>query len=144
MQGFPKVKLIAVGKIKKPWIQAGIQAYGKRLPELSTMEIKDSDPDTEACKMLSMTRPGDRLMVLSEDGTTLTSIEFARILGSAASNNLIFCIGGPSGISSILRQSAHQLLSLSPMTFPHELARLLLVEQLYRAKTILQGGTYHK
>lgn len=144
MRGFPKVRLIAVGKIKKPWIQSGIQGYGKRLPELSTTEIKDTNPEAEARKMLSMTRSGDRLIALSEDGTTLTSAELAKLLGAAASNTLVFCIGGPSGISPTLRQAAHQILSLSPMTFPHEIARLLLIEQIYRAKTILQGGTYHK
>lgn len=144
MQGFPKVKLIAVGKVKKSWIQAGIQVYAKRLPELSSVEIKDSDPDTEARKILSLCGSGDRLVALSEDGQALTSTEFAQLLATAESNSLVFCIGGPDGISPTLRRAADRVLSLSAMTFPHELARLVLIEQLYRAKTILQGGTYHK
>ncbi len=144
MQGFPKVKLIAVGKVKKPWIQAGIETYVKRLPELSLTEIKDTDPDAEAHKIIAMGRPGNCLIALSEDGDRLTSTEFAQLFTATESNELVFCIGGPAGISPILRSAAQRTLSLSPMTFPHELARLLLVEQLYRAKTIVQGGTYHK
>ena len=144
MQGFPKVKLIAAGKIKKAWVQTGLQMYLKRLPELSITEIRDSDPAAEARKVLDRCRSGDRLIVLTEDGVSLSSEAFARQLAAAPSNSLVFYIGGPTGIAPALRQSAHQLLSLSPMTFPHEVARLLLVEQLYRAKTILQGGTYHK
>lgn len=144
MQGFPKIKLIAVGKVKKGWIQAGLQTYLKRLPELSITEIRDSNPAAEAQKVLTLCRPGDRLIVLTEEGNPRSSQELAHWLATAPSNSLVFCIGGPTGIAPALRQSAHQLLSLSPMTFPHELARLLLVEQLYRAKTILQGGTYHK
>ncbi|MGF1512208.1 MAG: 23S rRNA (pseudouridine(1915)-N(3))-methyltransferase RlmH [Elainellaceae cyanobacterium] len=144
MQGFPKVRLIAVGKIKKPWIQAGVETYCRRLPEVSLAEIKDSSPDAEARRILSMGRAGDRLIALSEDGDRLTSTEFAQMFAAVESNALVFCIGGPVGISPILRSVAHRILSLSPMTFPHELARLLLLEQIYRAKTILQGGTYHK
>ncbi|MGF1535485.1 MAG: 23S rRNA (pseudouridine(1915)-N(3))-methyltransferase RlmH [Elainellaceae cyanobacterium] len=144
MQGFPKIRVVAVGKVKKPWIQAGIETYFKRLPELSLSEVKDIGPDGEARKILSMARPGDRLIALSEDGDRLTSTQFAQLFTAVESNALVFCIGGPVGISPILRTKAERILSLSPMTFPHEVARLLLVEQIYRAKTILQGGTYHK
>jgi len=144
MAAFPKLTLIAVGKIKKSWIQDGLQVYQKRLPELTVVEVKDSDPPTEAAQILAKVKAGDRLIALSEDGETYDSPAFAHWLGTAASNSLVFAIGGPDGIDASLRQQASQILSLSPLTFPHELARLLLVEQLYRAKTILQGGRYHK
>jgi 23S rRNA (pseudouridine1915-N3)-methyltransferase len=144
MQSFPKVTLIAVGKVKKRWIQDGIATYAKRLPELSVIEVKDADPDREAVKILSLVKGGDRLIVLTEEGRSLDSIQLATMLGQAASGSLVFVIGGPEGIADSLKANAESLLSLSAMTFPHELARLLLVEQLYRAKTILQKTSYHK
>jgi 23S rRNA (pseudouridine1915-N3)-methyltransferase len=144
MQSFPKLKLITVGKVKKPWIRDGLKVYGDRLPELEIVEIKDSNPVKEGELVLSMVGGRDRLIALSEEGKTYNSIEFARFLGQAASHQLILFIGSASGLSPQVKQQAQGLLSLSPMTFPHEIARLLLVEQLYRAKTILQNGSYHK
>ena len=144
MQSFPKLKLIAVGKVKKAWIRSGIAVYGDRVPELTVVEIKDSTPEKEGEQVLSMVRGGDRLIALSEEGKTFTSPKFANFIGQAPSNRLILFIGSASGLSPRVKQQAQSLLSLSPMTFPHELARLMLIEQLYRAKTILQNGNYHK
>ncbi len=144
MQSFPKVKLIAVGKVKKGWLRDGLAVYYQRLPELETIEIKDSNPEKEGTQILSMLKSSDRLIALSEEGKTFSSLKLANFLAKANSNSLVFIIGGATGLSQALKQSATQLLSLSPMTFPHEIARLLLVEQLYRAKTILQGSQYHK
>ncbi|NEP15407.1 MAG: 23S rRNA (pseudouridine(1915)-N(3))-methyltransferase RlmH [Leptolyngbya sp. SIO4C1] len=142
-QSFPKVKIIAVGKIKKGWLKAGIEIYQKRLPEVDIVEIKDAGKVQEAQKLQSLLKPRDRLILLTEDGQTFSSVQFARWLGQTASGKLVCFIGGPDGISTELKQ-AHPTVSLSAMTFPHEVARLLLLEQLYRAKTILQGGSYHK
>jgi len=144
VQGFPKIKLIAVGKVKKGWVRDGVAVYLQRLPELEISEIKDSNPLKEGEQILSCLKPGDRLIALTETGQTLASPKFAHWLGQASSNTLVFVIGSAGGLSPQLKQSAAHQLSLSPMTFPHEIARLLLVEQLYRAKTILQGGNYHK
>ena len=144
MQSFPKTKLIAVGKVKKRWIQDGIDTYAKRIPELIITEIKDSDPEGEARKILSMVQGGDRLIPLTEDGKSYSSIQFAKIFEKAASGSLMFVIGGPNGIATSLKRQAEQLLSLSAMTLPHELARLVFIEQLYRAKAILQNSKYHK
>lgn len=144
MQSFPRVKLIAVGKVKKRWVQAGIETYAKRVPELTVVEIKDSDPEGEARKVLTMVKGGDRLLPLTEEGTSYSSIQFAKVLEKAASGSLVFVIGGPEGIAASLKSRAEQLLSLSAMTLPHELARLVFVEQLYRVKTILQNSKYHK
>lgn len=144
MQSFPKVTLIAVGKVKKRWILEGVATYAKRLPELTVIEVKDADPDREAGKILALMKGGDRLIVLTEEGKSLSSVELATLVGQAASGSLVFVIGGPEGIADSLKAQAESLLSLSPMTFPHELARLLLIEQLYRAKTILQNTKYHK
>ncbi|WP_346289396.1 23S rRNA (pseudouridine(1915)-N(3))-methyltransferase RlmH [Sphaerothrix gracilis] len=133
-----------MGKVKKGWLRDGLAVYYQRLPELETIEIKDSNPEKEGTQILSMLKSSDRLIALSEEGKTFSSLKLANFLAKANSNSLVFIIGGATGLSQALKQSATQLLSLSPMTFPHEIARLLLVEQLYRAKTILQGSQYHK
>jgi 23S rRNA (pseudouridine1915-N3)-methyltransferase len=141
-QSFPKVKIIAVGKVKKPWLQAGIALYVKRLPELEIVEIKDAGKEKEADKLESLLKPQDRLVVLSEMGQAHDSTGFAQWLGQEAFGTLVLFIGGPEGLCDRLK--THPMISLSAMTFPHEMARLMLVEQLYRAKTILQNGSYHK
>ncbi|HHP7243486.1 MAG TPA: 23S rRNA (pseudouridine(1915)-N(3))-methyltransferase RlmH [Elainellaceae cyanobacterium] len=141
---FPKVRVIAVGKLKKSWLREGIAIYLKRSPEIEILEIKDSDKEKEGEKILSFMKGDETLVVLSEDGKLISSVDFANLLTRYASNNVVFAIGGPDGISQTLKDRASLLLSLSPMTFPHEIARILLIEQLYRAKTILQGGNYHK
>jgi 23S rRNA (pseudouridine1915-N3)-methyltransferase len=144
MVSFPKLKLVVVGKIKKRWIQEGIEVYFKRLPELEITEIKDSDPIKEGEQVLSSLKSDQRLIILTEEGKLYPSVDFANFLTKADSNGLLFFIGSAEGISSQLKMKADLKLSLSPMTFPHEMARLLLVEQLYRAKTIMQGSQYHK
>lgn len=143
-QSFPKVKIIAVGKVKKGWLKDGINLYTQRLPEIQLTEIKDMGPDAEAQKVLNSLKTYDKLVVLSEEGQNFDSIRFGHWLGQEASGTLVFFIGGPTGVSHHLKEKAYQTISLSAMTFPHEVARLLLLEQLYRGKTILQGGSYHK
>jgi 23S rRNA (pseudouridine1915-N3)-methyltransferase len=141
-QSFPKVKIIAVGKVKKSWLQAGIALYLKRLPELELVEIKDAGKEKEADKLENLLRDRDRLVLLSERGQALDSLAFAQWLGKEAFGTLVLFIGGPEGLCDRLKR--YPMISLSAMTFPHEIARLMLVEQLYRAKTILQNGSYHK
>lgn len=144
MSAFPKIRLIAVGKVKKSWIQQGLEIYLPRIPELAIQEIKDSNLQKEGEQLLSLTSPGDSVVALSEAGKCYTSTDFARYLSHTPSNKLVFMIGSAEGLSDSVKQASVLQLSLSPMTFPHELARLMLVEQLYRAKNILQGGRYHK
>ena len=141
-QSFPKIKIIAVGKVKKPWLREGIALYAKRLPKVEIVEIKDSDKEQEAEKLESLISAQDRLVILAEYGKMRDSIAFAQWLGSEAFGTLVLFIGGPEGVSDRLK--THPMISLSAMTFPHEMARLMLIEQLYRAKTILQNGSYHK
>lgn len=144
MSQFPKVKLIAIGKVKKAWLRQGIDVYRQRLPELELVEIKDSHPDKEGEQIMALVKDHHRLIALTEEGDRVSSVEFARLLERVDSNSLVFAIGSAEGLSYAVKQAATQCLSLSPMTFPHEVARMLLLEQLYRAKTILQGGRYHK
>ncbi|MEO0805893.1 MAG: 23S rRNA (pseudouridine(1915)-N(3))-methyltransferase RlmH [Cyanobacteria bacterium J06643_4] len=141
-QSFPKIKIIAVGKVKKGWIKEGVERYLKRLPEIEIIEIKDSGKEKEADRLLSLVKTQERLVVLSEYGKERTSVAFADWLGREAYGTLVLFIAGAEGISNRLKKKP--MISLSEMTFPHEIARLMLVEQLYRAKTILQNGSYHK
>ena len=137
-------KIIAIGKIKKKWIQEGIEMYLKRLPGLEVKEIKDSTQAKEEHTIKEITSKTEFLVTLNENGQSFTSKQLATKLLTSHNQNITFVIGGAAGLSSSLNNLASWQLSLSPLTFPHEIARLLLIEQLYRAKTITQGGPYHK
>ena len=137
-------KIIAIGKIKRRWIQEGIEIYLKRLPGLEVKEIKDSTQLKEEHTIKEIISKNEFLVTLNENGQSFTSKQLATKLLNSHNQNITFVIGGASGLTSSLNNLASWQLSLSPLTFPHEIARLLLVEQLYRAKTITQGGPYHK
>lgn len=139
-----RIRVIAVGKVRKRWIQDGLAVYLKRLPGLVVSELRDGDPAREGQALLAELRSEERLVALCEEGELLSSQALAQRLQGSGSERLAFVIGGADGLDPALKARARWLLSLSPMTFPHELARLLLVEQLYRAQTIQQGGPYHK
>jgi len=137
-------KIIAIGKIKRKWIQEGIEMYLKRLPGLEVKEIKDSTQAKEEHTIKEIISKNEFLVTLNENGQSFTSKQLATKLLNSHNQNITFVIGGASGLTSSLNNLASWQLSLSPLTFPHEIARLLLIEQLYRAKTITQGGPYHK
>ena len=139
-----RLRILAVGKVRRGWIQDGIDLYRKRLPGLSIVELRDSTPEKESEAIRAARRPDERLVVLMEQGETLASIPFARKLEQISSERIAFVIGGADGLTDDLKSEAHWRLSLSPMTFPHELARLMLVEQLFHAQAILQGSPYHR
>ena len=144
MINIPHYKIIAIGKIKKIWIQEGIEIYLKRLPGLEVIEIKDNTQIKEENTIKEIIKKNETLVTLNENGQSFTSKQLATKLLNSHNQNITFVIGGASGLSSSLSSSASWQLSLSPLTFPHEIARLLLIEQLYRAKSITQGGPYHK
>ena len=139
-----RCRILAVGKVRRSWIQDGIELYCKRLPGLEIIEIRDSTPDKEAESIRASLRPNEHLIALMEEGDAVGSIPFARRLDQLGNQRLAFVIGGADGLTNELKGRAHWQLSLSPMTFPHELARLMLIEQLFRAQAILQGSPYHR
>ena len=139
-----RIRVIAVGKVRKRWIQDGLDVYRKRLPGLVVSELRDADPAREALAILAELRPEERLVVLCEEGELLASEALAERLQGTGSERLAFVIGGADGLDPGLKAGASWRLSLSPLTFPHELARLLLLEQLYRALSIQHGGAYHR
>tara|TARA_B100001939_G_C16785444_1_gene548896 strand:+ start:93 stop:527 length:435 start_codon:yes stop_codon:yes gene_type:complete len=139
-----RIRILAVGKVRRGWIQEGIDLYRKRLPGLEILELRDSTPEKEADAIRAARRSDEQLVALMEQGDTLGSVAFAHKLERAGSERLAFVIGGADGLSDALKTEAHWQLSLSPMTFPHEVARLMLIEQLFRAQAILQGSPYHR
>lgn len=139
-----RCRIIAIGKVRKTWVQEGIELYLKRLPGLTVVELRDGNPDKEAESIRQTLRSDEWPVMLMEQGETLTSISFSERLRNLGSQRLAFVIGGADGLTAELKGLAHWKLSLSPMTFPHELARLLLIEQLFRAQAIQQGSPYHR
>ena len=139
-----RIRILAVGKVRKVWVLEGIATYLKRLPGLQVVELRDAGKAKEAEAVLAALQPGEQLVVMAEEGQTFDSPAFAERLEGSGSERLVFVIGGAEGIDPALKARASWKLSLSPMTFPHELARLLLLEQLYRALSIQQGGPYHR
>ena len=139
-----RCRIIAIGKVRKTWVQEGIELYRKRLPGLKIVELRDGNPEKEAESIRQTLRSDGWPVMLMEQGETLTSISFSERLRNLGSQRLAFVIGGADGLTAELKGLAHWKLSLSPMTFPHELARLLLIEQLFRAQAIQQGSPYHR
>lgn len=135
---------MAVGKIRRDWIRDGIDLYLKRLPGFTITELRDSTPEKEAEAIQAALRPDETMVALMEQGETLTSIRFSQRLSQLGNERIAFVIGGADGLTPTLKAKARWQLSLSPMTFPHELARLMLIEQLFRAQAIRQGSPYHR
>jgi 23S rRNA (pseudouridine1915-N3)-methyltransferase len=155
-----KVVVISVGKVRQHFVKEGEEEYAKRLrgtplalvleelgcdaPEsLSPTEVQER----EAVALLKRLEPHDCVVVLDERGKELQSHEFSRLLEQRmlqGVRSLAFVIGGAFGFSEKVRQRADYVLSLSMLTMPHQLVRLVLVEQIYRAHTLMRGISYHK
>ena len=154
-----KIKLLAVGKTDDKNLESLFETYRKRLVHYVSFEV-DIIPDIKKAKSLSVAeqkrlegeailkkiQAGDQVLLLDERGKEFRSVEFARFLQkkmNAGTRNLILVIGGPYGFSETMYQRANGKLSLSKMTFSHQMIRVFLAEQLYRAFTILRNEPYH-
>jgi 23S rRNA (pseudouridine1915-N3)-methyltransferase len=143
-----KLKVAWIGKTKEPAVQALTAEYLKRLSAYSQLEPLALGSEAALLKLAtaSANRPPARLVLLDSRGKQFTSEEFARFLEeqqNRGSQPLLFGVGPANGFSEQARKAASVLLSLGKMTLPHELARVVLLEQLYRAFTILKGHPYH-
>lgn len=152
-----KIVFIWVGKLKESFSKDGCAHYWKKLSRFFKLEeavVKDGPsklPTTERNKkegegILGKVKKGDVLIILDEHGERLTSRELAKRLRKwvdAPNQRPVFVIGGPFGLSDEVKQAARHAIRLSDMTLPHELARLVLLEQLYRAGTIHKNMPYH-
>jgi 23S rRNA (pseudouridine1915-N3)-methyltransferase len=154
-----KITLLTVGKTDKDWVRQGLDIYVSRLkhyipfniveiPELKNVSAlsKDQIKSKEGELILKNIRPTDDVILLDEKGKEYTSVEFARIIQdkiSYAGKDIVFIIGGAYGFSEAVYQRANSKLSLSRMTFSHQMVRAIFVEQIYRAFTIMRGEPYH-
>ena len=155
-----KIKIIALGKIKEKFLKDGVDEFLKRLTpyasvevlELVPIEIKDVNLtdrvlEQEADKILQNIKPQDFVITMEIQGKMLSSEDFAdkiNELTNLGTQEIVFVIGSSCGLSPKVSQRANFKLSISKMTFLHQFARLLLVEQIYRAFKILKNETYHK
>ena len=131
-----RLSINAIGKIKKNWIREGINQYKKRMPDLIINECK--------CFNINNIPVNNIIICLAEEGKSFSSIELTSLLLNFKNKKINFLIGDADGIPSDIKQKSHLLLSLSPLTFPHELARLILLEQIYRAISISNNSPYHR
>ena len=131
-----RLSINAIGKIKKNWIREGINQYKKRMPDLIINESKSFNIDN--------IRVNNIIICLTEEGQSFNSIELTSLLLNFKNKKINFLIGDADGIPSDIKDKSNLLLSLSPLTFPHELARLILIEQIYRAISISNGSPYHR
>jgi 23S rRNA (pseudouridine1915-N3)-methyltransferase len=154
-----KTVLCVVGKTDDGYINEGIRNYTQRVNRYAPFEmmvlpdLKNTKGMTEAIQkekegemILKKLLPGDILILLDENGKEYNSIEMASWLQNIfnqSSKRLVFVIGGPYGFSSSVYKKAHAQISLSRLTFSHQLVRLLFMEQLYRCHTIINGEPYH-
>jgi len=142
-----KLKIAWIGKTKEPAIQSLTDEYLKRLGryvEVDGVALKDESALLKLCARDA--RPKHALILLESRGEQLSSEEFAKWLGEyqdRSSLSLVFAVGSADGFSDQARQAATLVFSLGKMTLAHEIARVVLLEQLYRAFTILKGHPYH-
>ena len=139
--------VVAVGRLRSREITALAAEFAKRLGKyarLKVTELVDSDPAGEGRAILrELDRArGAKIVVLSEEGKLFSTAEFAGLL-EKCDTRVLFVVGGPFGLAPEVKARADLLWSLSPLTFTHEMARLLLLEQLYRALNFNAGGSYH-
>lgn len=138
-----KIKIANVGKAKESWLENGIQDYLKRLKSTASIEFyffKDND------RLAAFAEDAENVIALDEKGCLLDSLSFSEFLIDRLEKGgarLTFLIGGAEGLPKKIKKEI-PLLSLSPLTFPHQIARLLLIEQIYRALEIGKGSPYHK
>lgn len=154
-----RIHLIAAGARMPPWVEAGFDEYARRMPpelSLRLVEVplgrrgKGADLDRlrekEGRKMLAAVPRDARIVALEVKGAAWDTPTLARHLQSwmAEGRDLALLVGGPEGLSDACRAAAHGQWSLSPLTLPHPLVRVVLAEQLYRAWSILAGHPYHR
>lgn len=158
-----KIRIIAMGKLKEKYLREAVAEYEKRLSALCSFDITEIEPvkpadkpssaeisaalEKEADVILSKIPQNAFKVALCIEGKLISSEELSEKIQTAASggiSNIVFIIGSSYGMSDRVKNAADFKLSVSKMTFPHQLFRVMLCEQIYRAFKISQGGTYHK
>ncbi|HQV99846.1 MAG: 23S rRNA (pseudouridine(1915)-N(3))-methyltransferase RlmH [Bacteroidia bacterium] len=151
-----KIEFIFIGKTTEPYLNEGITTYLKRLVNYlpaeiltipaSSSRLREKIIEEESRAILSKIQPRDFIVLLDERGKELTSRQLAAFIEKqmvAGTNRLLMITGGAYGVSDEVKQKVHYTLSASKFTFTHQMIRLLLTEQVYRAMTILKNESYH-
>lgn len=154
-----KIVIIAVGKTSTDYVGRGVEEYLRRISRYINIELnvipdvrtsraisEETQKQTEGKAIIASLQPGDHVTLLDERGKEMTSREFSGQIEQKmirGLKRLVFIIGGPYGFSDEVYQRADDKISLSRMTFTHEMIRLFFTEQIYRAMTILRGEPYH-
>lgn len=154
-----QIHLVAVGDRMPAWVSAGYAEYAKRLPRECELVLREVAPgkrfknadiarirNEEGERILACLRPDDHVVALEVDGKAWSTPVLAENLSRwhAGSSRVALLVGGPDGLPESCRARANQLWSLSPLTLPHPLVRVLLAEQIYRAWSILRNHPYHR
>ena len=147
------IKIICVGKIKEKYFDLAIKEYQKRISrytKLEIIELPDYNYDVvktkneEGKNILSKIKEKDYVITLEVEGKHMTSKELSCFIDKNISNNVTFVIGGSNGISEEVKRRSDYSLSFSSLTFPHQLFRIILLEQIYRSFKIINNESYHK
>ena len=158
-----RITVIAVGKMKEQYLRDAQSEYSKRLSAFCRLTVVETEPErlpddpkevqitaaleAEAVRIASAIPQGSFVIPMCIEGKQLDSVELSEKISDIAvsgDSSICFIIGGSYGLADSIKQKAGLKLSMSRMTFPHQLARVMLLEQVYRAFKISQGGTYHK
>jgi len=153
-----KLRLVAVGSKSPDWVNAGYQEYARRMPRDCAVELVEIAPASrkgwpaerirvdEGDRMLARIGTADQVVALDVRGRACSTEELARKLGNwrMQGGDVSFLVGGADGLDERCLSRADESLSLSTMTLPHQLVRVMLAEQLYRAWTVLHGHPYHR
>ena len=158
-----KIRILTVGKLKEPFAKEGVNEYSKRLSKLTQIEVIEVDDektkenasinelnlvkDKEGEKLLSKISDKDYVIALAINGKTYDSVSFSNHLEelmNTGNSTIDFVIGGSVGLSDRVLQRANEKLSFSDFTFPHQLMRVILLEQIFRAFKIAKNEPYHK
>jgi len=151
-----KIQVLGIGKIREPYFREAIDEYSRRIGYYAPIRIRDAakeisgsaqDLETAYGRLQKEHQKADLKVALDRKGRTMSSEELAAWFEKAMFNSVglvSFVIGGPHGLAGSALADSDQALSLSAVTLPHQMARLLLVEQVYRAFTIIRGEPYHK
>lgn len=153
-----KIRVIAINKTDKGWVQEGVDTYFQRVKRYISVDFTILEGNTgskrspqevmkeEGQKLMKQVKPGDFIVLLDEKGKKFDSNGFADWINQKmihVSGDLVFLIGGAYGFDLAVRNRANEMISLSDMTFTHQMIRLFFLEQLYRAFTILRNEPYH-
>ena len=141
-----RIRLIAAGTRLPDWVDAGVADYARRFGRGLKFELVEVPLAREAERMRQALREGDYVVALEVKGSAMTTEQLARWLAErmASGRDLALLVGGPDGLDARLSAEADFRWSLSPLTWPHALVRILVAEQLYRAHSLLQGHPYHR